>query len=156
MEPHSFQLKDRHGNPHSYEVFPHTASEADAMATRLMATASPAVIDLILGISMDQEIEGGKVFGELLACFDGPMIQSLLSKTARDGKDLSQRTEYDAAYTGNRGELYAALYKIVGVSDLIPFGSIMSAVGVDPELLSKLKGSLTGSLGAMLSDMGTV
>ncbi|MEL6348427.1 MAG: hypothetical protein AAFV53_35300 [Myxococcota bacterium] len=146
---HTFTLQDRGGVPHTYVVTLHNPDEGFILLQRLSAlglepiaemvqSALPRVLPAIGegGIeSMDvsvlaQAIELSGAAQRFTAAFqrlDPLTIRQLLKLTERDGLRLIDtveegrvNTEFNAAYKGNYGELFAALWRVVVFNGFFP------------------------------------
>ena len=126
-----FTLKDRQKNPHNYESMMLPAAESLPIAQEIMALGSAPLVRLV-----GQQINGGEPdwagiaedLPAVLRSLKPEMITKILSNTFRDGKDLGHGPTFDAAYSGNWGELYQAIWKVVDANGFLDFFDSLSTI----------------------------
>lgn len=141
MPTTTFTLRDAEGVEHQYEVVHHPATEGQAIMWELVALAAAPLGALIKGLLSGTEpinfrallddpegmtrlgtmIDFGKVGGDVkTALASGSMPQltaKILSRTRRSNEEgrmveLANRSNFDAAYTGNYAELLKAVWRV--------------------------------------------
>lgn len=140
MEPIQFDLEDKQGEMHSYEVYPHGAKAGSELIFQLAAMASEPLLEAVkyfvgqadsgtsvgdveVGNLLDS-LDLSKIGGSLkdsLRRLDGDTVHRFFQHTTRDGKRLRVESEYDQAYAANWGEWQRALRKIVEVNGFVDF-----------------------------------
>lgn len=136
-DPISFTLADADGKTHTYEVIPHPPTEGSRIMWVLVGLGAEPLGRLAKGLlgsadlkSLRATLDAPDGVGKLLAAIDpaelaGDIRRSLatvpldrlgadiLSRTSRDGKNLANSLNFDAAYVRNYGELLRALWEVV-------------------------------------------
>jgi hypothetical protein len=145
---HEFMLTDADGAVHRYEVLPHPASEGQAVLLQLLAVAAEPVGRLASSV-----FEGAGTVGELLDSEPAKLMErvdlgrlgadvktailsmqmdklgaDVLRHTMRDGKKLSDRVAFDAAFTRNYFEYLRAVWEVVQINRFLPLSAISGLV----------------------------
>lgn len=141
--PIVFKLKDREGTEHTYEAFPHPATEGEKVMWTLVALGAEPLARLVGGViavsdgadtlgqilELDREkvmsdVDWGSVGGDIktsVLSMNMPALrQSLFSYVQRDGEPLNNKQAFDRAYTRNYWELGLALWMMVRENHFIP------------------------------------
>lgn len=126
---------------HAYEVTEFPARQGLRLQARLLRIVGPSIAALgaealqgaqpsDVGSLLDVDISSEaltRAVGELVARLDEQRVErlilDLLGQTTRDGRPVGEETEFDAAYTGNYGELLRAIGLVLEVN----FGSFFGA-----------------------------
>lgn len=148
MEPLQTRLKDRDGNEVSYLITPIRPSQSIDLALNILACiAKPGSRLIKLGLeakgldNLDDEVQlkeflaqidftqfGADAESVLRSLAARPdLVRRLFDGTIRDNQDMSNDAQFDLAYMGNWGELYAALKVIVEHNGLLPFLDSLSS-----------------------------
>jgi hypothetical protein len=130
VEPKKVIIEDDFGQPQTYLILPHPASEGLRLATRLFALIGAPIGKLLESVAdkgLDTNIDLGSVVSELaqaIVAEDAPaLVKDLFKYTHRNGVDLSNQAMLDSAFQANYGELAEALAKIIEVNGFIRFFS---------------------------------
>lgn len=136
----TFTLTDDDGGTHRYECRLHPATRGRILALRIAALGVAPLADVLMsaavaavrgkdaaGAITPDAIRRGlasmpDVLGRLAG--DAALLDDLFSLLTRDGADLSHRANFDAAYTGNYGEMAGALWEVVRVNRFFPASRI--------------------------------
>ena len=150
MEPSRFQLVDSEGQTHEYLLTKHLASDGTRVALRIMSLVSGPIAEALVAlvgsdgalqrfadegiesISIDAlgEAMSGVSMGDLAAqlakTLGDPatsklMTTDLMRYVIRDGKNLSNKTEYDRAFTGNYLELFKLCMEVIKANGFLLF-----------------------------------
>lgn len=96
-------------------------SGADGGDTADTAGADAALEVLGLALqTLDFGQLGQRLADALPAMKVAELAPRLLARTSRDGKDLGNPANFNAAYRGNYGELSQAAWKVVGINGFFP------------------------------------
>ena len=126
--PHTFRLKDKDGNEHTYVCMPHPPSKGFAVVDQLLALGLGPVVEAFVASAkagsdevdvakMLTNLDGSKVAADVLKGLDSiggtfKIAASVLANTARDGTPLNQQG-IDAAYERNYAEATAAVKEVI-------------------------------------------
>lgn len=130
-------ILDGHGKGHKYQVTQFAGMRGLRLATRLVQLVGPGLgeaMDLAgkggLSKLLDSDINLSDVVKELVGQLDEDrvvnLVADLMASTHRDGKDMSNLAEFDAAYAANYGELFRALQFVLEVN----YGNFLGALQV--------------------------
>ena len=112
---HTFTLRDRQGNEHTYRTAPVVGEAKYKVLDFLLESGVSAIVTLLAsrGGSIDAAAAGAGVTAAWQrAGASAKMIPLLMANTWRDGKRLSSEAALDSAYTLNLGEQLAALREV--------------------------------------------
>lgn len=136
--PVEITVLDDDGNPHGYLIGLHPAAEGQKVVCQLLGLAAGPLAELLaagarsggdaLGADVDLQAVGRQVGALLLGDAPPRLIRELLGYTSRDGRALRGDHEFNVAYTGNYGELLAALKEVVQANRFLPLSRISSAL----------------------------
>lgn len=142
----TFQLKDADGNEHTYVCVAHNVDEGLVIVDRLLAAGLPALAAAVDGMlrtagggaavaalaqggslqagavldGLDVASIGQKLAAALPAFPLAEMAPRLLSRCDRDGKQLGNPANFNAAFRGNYAEMLAACWKVAAVNRFFP------------------------------------
>jgi hypothetical protein len=158
MEPVSFIVYDEDGNPHEYTVRKHPATEGRMIALRLLGLGIEPLAGLLVpmalaavrgggassAITVDGLAQAVASLPAMISQIDAPLIDAILKHTNRDGVPLMMRPgpvnlNFDAAYTGNYGELALALWEVIKAN------RFLSDARISAMLKSRLKAKTAGT-----------
>jgi len=141
MADHKNRFKSFETHGHKYTVSTHDTTEALPIvgallsaipgpllrAIQLLREKNPDASMLDLNLSDLANIDLGDMGQDLSTAIEKiaarpELIKELFKHTTRDGDALRGGT-FEAAYSGNWGEFYAALFQIVKVNGFIPLSS---------------------------------
>lgn len=137
LEPfRTAQIADDDGAVHAYTIRLHPATTGRVLALRIAALglvplAEVLVSALVAGVRGKAAAEAispdalQRGLSELPAAVgrlaDNPaLISDLFAHVERDGVPMSVRVHFDAAYTGNYGEMAAAIWEVIKVNRFFP------------------------------------
>lgn len=136
--PVEASILDDNGNPHSYLVGLHPAAEGQKVVCQLLGLVAGPLGELLaagvrsggdlLGADVDLQAVGRQVGAMLLSDAPPRLVRELLRFTSRDGRGLAAEHEFNLAFTGNYGELLAALSEVVQANRFLPLSRISSVL----------------------------
>lgn len=142
-----FELVDSYGEPHQYSLTLHPGGEGSLIAMQLAAMVSEPIIGLLTGLlsgSGSVSLKGlldadlGAMLEALDASSIGPSVAKALASPeaqrmirsdfvryiARDGKQLSNATNFDQAFQGNYLELFKLSWEVAKRNRFLPLDAI--------------------------------
>lgn len=135
-----FTLSDDDGAPHHYECRLHPATTGRVLALRIAALGIAPLADVLLSAAL--AAVRGKKAADLISpealskglesmpgvldrlANDGKLLDDLFAHVVRDGQPMAHRPAFDAAYTGNYGEMAACLWEVVKANRFFPASRI--------------------------------
>jgi hypothetical protein len=130
VEAKKLSLDDDQGQPHSYLIGAHPASEGLRLASRLFALVGAPfgkLLDVLVSSGEEADVDLGGISSQLSRALleaDMPaLVKDLLRYTHRDGVDLANGVMLDTIYQANYGELADALAEVVEVNGFARFFS---------------------------------
>lgn len=152
---HNFTITDDDGQPHAYTVRLHPASEGRILALQIGAMGVEAFAGLLVTaalaavrgknpmdvITADQLTVAIASLPKVIQAITPQMIDALLKHTDRDGRPLMGRPDFDAAYSGNYGELSLALWEVVKANRFLPVSRISAMLQSKPKAAAATPGS---------------
>ena len=133
-QPVELTIADDNGGAHHYLIALHPAAEGQRVVLQLMGLLAGPLAELVAagvqggGLSSDVDFQGiGRQLGAVLLSDAPPrLVRELLRYANRDGRPLNNDGDFNAAYTGNYGELMMALKEVVQANRFLPLSRISS------------------------------
>lgn len=135
--PVEVSIADDDGAPHAYLISLHPAVDGQRVVMHLagllagplaglVAASRGSVAGLLEADLGSLNLSGAAAqLGQALLSDAPPrLVRELLKLTVRDGKRLADDLVFNAAFTGNYGELLAALVEVVKVNHFLPLSRI--------------------------------
>ncbi len=146
----TFTLRDAEGESHSYEVTLHRATLGQPIMWEILALLSGPlagllgllvpILDSMAGKKIAEVMDDPAALSKLVdglrgadlnavgaglkAALGDPkntaLVGRILGQTTRDGKDLANPVEFDAAFTANYLELAYAVWEVVSANRFLP------------------------------------
>lgn len=124
-------------NGHDYIIGLHPAEEGMAISMALLAGATGLVREALTpGVELEALIDSPSFAGDVIDAIGAllrdpamaPLLRSLFAHTSRDGIDLGKSAGFNAAYSGNYGEMYVAAVQIALGNGFLPVLDILGAI----------------------------